>query len=204
MLDRKPRFIFITGGLGPTKDDQTIEALSKLTGRLLVIDQNILKTMAKKRNLSLSQLKSLHFKMSTTIEGARCLPNPLGWAPLTICRIGETVIFTMPGPPKEMKVCFTTYLVKEIEDITHYHSFSKRVVVTMFETEVEPLICQIQSAIFGVYLKPLVGEYIPNVGLPVEIIVFDSNDEECHRKYNHTLKMLIELVKHTGNEVMNV
>ncbi len=92
ILDRKPCFIFITGGLGPTEDDKTIEALSKLTGRLLVIDQNILKNMANKRNLSLSQLMPRHFKMSTTIEGAQCLLNPVGWAPLTILQIGETVV----------------------------------------------------------------------------------------------------------------
>lgn len=103
-----------------------------------------------------------------------------------------------------MQVCFTTYLVKEIEDVTHGHSFSKKVVVTMFETEAETLISQIESVISGVYLKPLVGEYIPNVGLPVEIIVFNSNAEGCRRKYDDTLKMFIELVEHAGKEVVGI
>jgi len=204
MLGRKPHFIFITGGLGPTEDDKTIEALSRLTGRRVTIDQNILRIMSEKRNLSPSQLQPRHFRMSSTLEGAECLPNPVGWAPLTIIRMGGTTIFTMPGPPREMQGCFTTHLVREIEGATHYHSIAKRVAVPMFESEVAPLINQIQKTIQGVYIKPLVGEATPNVGLPVEIIVFDSDEESCKRRYQKTLNMFVELVKQTGKDVREI
>ena len=202
MLNRKPRFIFMTGGLGPTEDDKTIEGLSKLTGRRIVVDQNILRIMAKKGKSSPSQLSPDSFKMSSTLEGAECLPNPIGWAPLTILRMGETTIFIMPGPPKEVQGCFTTYLVKEIQNVAHYHSFAKRLVVPMFESEVAPLINQILKTIRGVYLKPLVGEYMPNVGLPVEVIVFGSDEESCQRTYREALDMFEDLVKLKGKKVI--
>ena len=204
MLDRKPRFIFITGGLGPTEDDRTLEALAKLTGRKVVVDQKVLEIMAERRKIPPSQFQPRQLKMASTLEGAECYPNPAGWAPLTILRMGETMISVMPGPPKEMQSCFTTYLIKAIEDVTHYHSFAKRVVVTMFESEVAPIISQIHKSVLGVYLKSLVGEAIPNVGLPVEIIVFDNDEGGCQRKYAETVKMLEDLVKQRGKEVREV
>lgn len=202
ILDRKPQFIFITGGLGPTEDDRTIEGLSKLTGRRIVVDQKVLSIMAEKRKLHTSQLLPGQLKMSSTIEGAECLPNPAGQAPLTILRLDGTTIFTMPGPPREVQSCFTTYLVKEIQNVIHYCSFAKRLTVTMFEAEVAPLISQILKVIPGVYLKPLVGEYIPNVGLPVEIIAFESDEESCQRKYRETLSMFEELVMQKGKKII--
>ena len=201
MITRKPRFIFITGGLGPTEDDKTIEALSKLTKCNIIVDQSILKIMSERRKFSQSQILPRHLKMSSTIEGAECLPNPVGWAPLTIIKIKETTIFTLPGPPKEMQGCFMTYLVKEIENVTHFHSFAKRVTVTMFESEVAPLISQIHKSISGVYMKPLVGEATPNLGLSVEIIVFDYDEERCQKKYWKALNMLAELVRQNGKDL---
>lgn len=204
MLNRKPYFIFITGGLGPTADDKTLEALSKLTGQRVVVDETALKIAAERRKVSALQLSSHHFKMTATLEGAECLPNPVGWAPLTIVRLGETILFALPGPPKETQGCFTSYLMKKIENETNYHSIAKRVFVTMFEAEVAPLINIIYKAISGIYIKPLVGEAIPNVGLPVEIIVFNNNEKTCQKKYRETVNMLTDLVRQKGKDLKEV
>jgi molybdenum cofactor synthesis domain-containing protein len=202
ILSRKPKFIFITGGLGPTEDDRTLEGLSKLTGRTIIVNQKILNIVAKKRRQHESQLMPWQLKMASTIEGAECLPNPEGWAPLTIIRLERTVIFIMPGPPREVQSCFTTYLIKEIQDVIHYRSFAKRIIVNMFESEVAPLINQILKTVPGVYLKSLVGAYVPNIGLPVEIIVFDSDEESCQRKYLEILSMFEELVNQKGKKIL--
>jgi len=204
MLNRKTRLIFITGGLGPTEADRTLDVLSKLTGRRIIVDEKIVEIIAKRRNISVSQVPPHFLRMSSTIEGAECFPNPVGLAPLTILRMGESIIFTMPGPPKEVQGCFTTYLAKEIEKITNYHSIAKRVLITMFEAEAAPIISQIHKTIPGIYVKPLVGEYVANVGLPAEIVVFDNNEEACQKKYRETVGMLTELVKKRGKEVKEV
>jgi len=195
MLNRRPCFIFITGGLGPTEDDKTIEALAKFAGRRVVVDENIL---TKGRKLSSSQLLPSHFKMSSTVEGAECLPNPLGWSPLTILRMRETTIFTIPGPPKELQSCFNTHIIKEIGKITHNYSFAKRLMTTMYESEMAPLISQILKAFPGVYIKPLISEYTLKYRMGVEIIVFDNDQKSCQRKYKEVLKMLKDLVKQKG------
>ena len=204
MLKRRTQLVFITGGLGPTEDDKTLDVLSRLTGRRIVVDKNVVDTIAKRRNLNASQLPPHFLKMASTIEGAECFPNPVGLAPLTVLRMGETTIFAMPGPPKEVQGCFTTYLVKEVGNVTHYHSIAKRVLTTMFESEVAPLISQIQKKIPGIYVKPLVGEYVANVGLPAEIVVFDNDEMACQKKYRETLSMLTELVRQKGKDVKEV
>lgn len=202
ITSRKPQFIFITGGLGPTEDDRTIEGLSKFTGRRIIIDQRALNTLAERRKMHTSQLLPGHIKMASTLEGAECLLNPVGAAPLTIIRMGETSIFIMPGPPREVQGCFSTYLAKEVQNVTHLCSLAKRLTVTMVEAEIAPLISQVLKTMPGVYMKSLVGEYVPNVGLPVEIITFGGDEEDCKRKYDETLKAFEELVRQKGKKII--
>lgn len=204
MLGRVNDFIFVTGGLGPTEDDRTLEALSKLTGLRVVVDGNILRAMCERRGLSQSQLQPRHYRLSSTLEGAMCLPNPLGWAPLTIVRVNGTAICAMPGPPREMQSCFTTHLAHEIEETTHCHSIARRVVVKSFESEIAPLLGEVQKTIQGIYMKSLLSEYTPDYGLPIEIIVFDSDEERCREKYAEALSMFVELAKQIGKEVREV
>jgi molybdenum cofactor synthesis domain-containing protein len=202
MLDRNPNFIFITGGLGPTEDDKTIEALSKLTRRPIIVDKNILKIMSERRKLSSAQLLPHHYKMSSTLAGAKCLPNPIGWASLITLKIKNTTIFTLPGPPKEAQSCFKAYLVNEIQNATHYTSFAKRVTVTIrSESEVSPLVNKIMQTFPFVYLKPLVSEATSNVGLPVEILVFGNDEKVCMRRYRQVIEMFCELIKKRGKNL---
>ncbi len=201
VLSRKPRFVFITGGLGPTEDDRTIEALAKFAGRSVIVDKNILKTMIEGRKVSSSRLLPGHFKMSSTVIGAECLPSPVGWAPLTILRMDETTIFTMPGPPREMKSIFSTHVIKKIQDVAHSYSFARRLIVTMHESELAPLITQILKNVSKVYLKPLVSEYTVERGLVVEVIVFGDDEESCRSRYEQVLRMLQMLVEQKGRKI---
>jgi molybdenum cofactor synthesis domain-containing protein len=204
MLNRKPNFIFITGGLGPTEDDITIQVLAKLSGRSVIIDQNILSVAAMKRHLGSSQLLPHHLKMSSTVEGAKCVKNPVGWAPLTILNINETTIFAMPGPPKEMQACFQTHIVSDIKKRTQNYSIVRRVMVSMFESEIAQIITQIHQTIHGVYLKPIISETIPGTGLPVEIIVFSDNVENGQKKYNQVFNKLVQLIREKGKQIWKV
>jgi len=201
-LHRKPDFILITGGLGPTEDDKTIEGLSKLSGRSIVVDQSILNVIAEKCKALQRQLMPGHYKMASTLEGAECLPNPVGWAPITILRLNGATIFALPGPPSEMQVCFTTYVPREIQRTSRYHSIAKRLVVTMFESEVAPLVSTVLKSVQGLYLKPLVSEYSPNLGLPIEVIVFSEDEASCRKKYEEALTLLRKLVDQKGRKLV--
>jgi len=200
-LGRGPRFIFVTGGLGPTPDDRTLDALSKLTNRRIVVRPDILKLIAERRGVPVEGLPPHFTRMTSSLEGAECLPNPVGVAPLTIVQAGDTVVTTMPGPPREVKECFATHLAKKVQETTQYSSLAKRVNVTMFESEVTPLITTVMKTTPEVYIKPLVGEYKQDVGLPVEIIVFEKDAEACQRKCQETLTKLRDLVNQKGRNI---
>jgi len=201
-LNRNPIFVILTGGLGPTSDDLTIEALSKLLKLEMVTSREILKAMAERRNVPVKQLQPNLVRMARSLSGAECLPNPLGWAPVTIIKKGDTVIAALPGPPKETKACFTEYLAKRIREKTSYESESKRIFVKMYESQVSPITDEIMKKMPGTYLKPLVSEFQVDKGLPVDIIAFAENREACQKKIEKIVKRLEELVTQKGGSVI--
>lgn len=200
-LKRKPKIIISTGGLGPTLDDRTLEALAKLSKKKIVICEDALISISKKRNISLNEMPEFFKKMSRIIEGSQYILNPIGIAPTTILKIDKTFIIAMPGPPKEVKSIFTNKLIKIIKEETLSRSLSKRIFVNMRESEVSPLIEEIRGASFGAYLKPLVSEYNPKRGLPVEVIIFDKSEERCKIRMNEILILFKNLVSKKGREI---
>lgn len=193
-LTRKPDFVISTGGLGPTSDDLTVESLSKLIGVAIVTRKETLRSMAERRAVPVNDLPSNLVRMARSLKGAECLPNPLGWAPVTLIEKGDTTIAALPGPPREMRACFTEYLAKRIHGKTHYRSIAKRVLVTMYESRVSPITDEIMRTMPGVYLKPLVGEYQREKGLPVDIIAFAENEGKCKVRIDETIEKLRELI----------
>lgn len=201
-LDRSPTFLFVTGGLGPTQDDLTLSALSGLSGKAVVTSELVLRIMSERRKISPGNFNPGQIKMASTLEGAECLINPVGWAPVTVLKLGGSAIVSMPGPPREVQACFNEHLAKRIEDATGIRSYGKRVRVTMYESELAPLVSEVTKNLEGVYLKPLVGESTRDQGLPVEVLAFDRSDEGCQRKCEVAVAKLRELVTQKGRELL--
>ncbi len=193
-INRHPDFIVLTGGLGPTSDDLTIESLSRVFNRKIIIRPEIMKIMAERKKTPVDQLSPHLIRMLRSLEDAECLPNPVGWASVTIINRGETTTVALPGPPTEVKACFSEYLTKRIKERTRHESEAKRVFVQMYESQVSPITDEIMETIPGTYLKPLVSEYQSEKGLPIEIIVFAENREACQNKINEVMKRLEDLV----------
>ena len=201
-VSRTPHFIILSGGLGPTPDDLTIEAVSKIFNLPVVTRVEILQLMAARRGVPLDQLPPNLVRMARSLEGAECLPNPLGWAPVTLIKNSDTTIITLPGPPAEMNACFNEYIAKRIRERTPYESISKRVAVTMAESRISPIIEEIMKNTPGTYLKPLVSEYQRDKNLlPVEVIVFAEDEEACRKKMKETQERLRELLVQNGGNL---
>lgn len=98
--------VILTGGLGPTIDDITMESISLLTGRPLIPNRAVAKDIAryfKSRGLRPSRGNE---KQSRVPEGARCLRNKFGTAPALIIEYLGKVVICLPGPPREMEPLF--------------------------------------------------------------------------------------------------
>lgn len=166
----------------------------------VVTNINILQDMADRRSVLIKDLPPALVKMARTLDKAECLPNPLGWAPITIITLNKTTIATLPGPPQEMQACFTEHLAKRISNKTELQSLAKRILVPMFESQISQITNQIMSENPGVYLKPLVSEYKREKGLPVDIITFGDDKNTCQEKIDLTIKKIKEMV---SNRIKN-
>jgi len=116
-LSRSPDVLIITGGLGPTIDDRTSEALARATRRKLVLNPAALEIVKLNyerlhaRGLVLrKELSSARRKMAIIPNGATVLPNPVGTAPGIQLRQGKTLMICLPGVPAEMMAIFTRHV----------------------------------------------------------------------------------------------
>ena len=112
-LQRKPRFVITTGGLGPTFDDKTLEGIAEALNRRLEVDKKALEMIKKKYETYLKEgriekveLTPPRVKMAKLPKGAEPLPNPVGTAPAVIFNVKETILIALPGVPSEMEAIF--------------------------------------------------------------------------------------------------
>ncbi|MEM2921153.1 MAG: competence/damage-inducible protein A [Candidatus Bathyarchaeia archaeon] len=201
-LPRGSNYVFITGGLGPTEDDRTLAALSKFTGKRVVVSEAILRVLSERRKIPYSAFQPHHLKMASTLEGAECLPNPVGWAPVTILNVNHCTVCVLPGPPNEAQACFNEHIVGRIRATTKQRSLARRVKVNMYESEVTPILKKLSTEIKGLYAKPLVSEGSRERGLPIEIITFGDTEALCKEKYDMVFHKLKELIESRGREII--
>lgn len=122
---RFPDFLVITGGLGTTYDDLTLEGVAKALGRRVALDKKaveMLKESYRRRSLPYhKKLESVRLKMARIPEGSTPLQNPIGSAPAVwinntkVGKNGKTAIFCLPGVPMEMKSIFSEYVLPEVK-----------------------------------------------------------------------------------------
>ena len=114
--------VLITGGLGPTLDDLTREALAAMLGVELYLHEpslQIIQEMFSRRNRVMPDRNIIQAKFPT---GTEPIPNPRGTAPgiwAGILRPGKTPcrLVAMPGVPNEMKPMFRDSVLPRLNDL---------------------------------------------------------------------------------------
>ena len=202
IIEREVNFLIITGGLGPTSDDKTLDSISKVTKLYTIIDENALEKISERKNIPKSKLQKNYFKMARTLLGAETINNPIGICPSILLKLKKTTIIAMPGPPNEVQAIYKTHISNIIENSSGRKSQSTRVIVNMVESEVTPIIDDIIDKIDNIYLKPLVSEYDPKKGIPIEIISFEKYDEDCWKLINKSKQLLQNAVEQKGHKLM--
>lgn len=94
--------VIITGGLGPTVDDITRQAVSKFTGKKLVADERALYALESRFSSRGIKMTKNNRQQAYLPEGSLILENPNGTAPGFIVESGGRAIAAMPGVPMEM------------------------------------------------------------------------------------------------------
>jgi molybdenum cofactor synthesis domain-containing protein len=115
-LARKPALLIITGGLGATYDDMTLEGVAKALRMTTAVDRRaveMLKRSYARRSLPY-RINKVRLKMATIPAGSTPLENPVGSAPSVAIDAGAK-IFCVPGVPSEMKAIFKKHILPLIK-----------------------------------------------------------------------------------------
>ncbi|WP_041076760.1 CinA family nicotinamide mononucleotide deamidase-related protein [Thermotoga caldifontis] len=95
--------IVVSGGLGPTEDDRTREAIASSLSRQLIVDEQVKRKIYEKVSRYYSALPKNLERQALVIQGAQIIPNPVGTAPGQLIEFEGKKIVLLPGPPQEMR-----------------------------------------------------------------------------------------------------
>ena len=120
--------IVVTGGLGPTEDDITREALAAVLQVPLDLDASIVERVRERFARRGMIMPEINRRQAMVPRGATVLPNPNGTAPGLWAEHGSTAIVLLPGPPREMKPMFEAVVRDRLAPRTGGNGLFRRVV----------------------------------------------------------------------------
>jgi nicotinamide-nucleotide amidase len=95
--------VITTGGIGPTLDDLTRDAVAEVTGRPLVFQPHLFEQIAEFFARIGRPVGENNRRQAYIPEGAIPIENPVGTAPGFIVEVGGRIILSVPGVPHEMR-----------------------------------------------------------------------------------------------------
>ncbi len=112
---RRSDLIFVVGGLGPTADDLTRDAVARCLRRSLIPDPKILDRIEERFSRRGLVMPASNRKQALILEGAEVLTNDFGSAPGQWLEHGEKILVLLPGPPQELRPMVDRYVLPRLE-----------------------------------------------------------------------------------------
>ncbi|MGM9986485.1 MAG: competence/damage-inducible protein A [Bacillaceae bacterium] len=189
---KRADLIICTGGLGPTEDDLTKEVVAKVIDKRLVYHEE---TLAKIRTYfeKIGRIMTENNKKQALLfENSIPLINDHGMAVGNIDTYKGCTFVLLPGPPKEMKPMFTSYvepyLMKKLESESVIHSKMLRffgIGESQLETEVIDLLQQI---------NPTVAPLAADGEVALRLTAKGINEEACKQQIAKTEEIITDRV----------
>ena len=141
------KIIVLTGGLGPTEDDVTRDAVAAATGRGQVFHAEIAEGIEERFRRRGRKMAEINKRQAFLIEGAEALPNERGTAPGQWLKHGDGIVMLLPGPPSELKPMFTAQCLPRLEKILPAQVIRTRFfrVAGMPESDLDQLIAPVYT-----------------------------------------------------------
>ncbi|MBN1427851.1 MAG: CinA family nicotinamide mononucleotide deamidase-related protein [Anaerolineae bacterium] len=108
--------VITSGGLGPTVDDVTREAIARATCRPLVFQPDLLEQIADRFQRFGSQMSENNRRQAYVPQGALPIENPVGTAPIFILETERGTVITLPGVPREMNYLLENTLIPWLKE----------------------------------------------------------------------------------------
>ena len=164
--------IFTTGGLGPTQDDLTREAVAKALGETPVVQQEVVDALELSFQARGAAMPPQNIKQAHLIPSARFIPNRNGTAPGWWVERNGKIVICMPGPPREMQAIWEEQVAPELGKIAGDEVTLTRNIKTMGMSE--GAVDEIVSEYFG-RENPYLGIYSRADGIHLRIIARARN-----------------------------
>ncbi|MEM0442713.1 MAG: molybdopterin-binding protein [Candidatus Caldarchaeum sp.] len=161
-LRRRPGWVFMTGGLGPTHDDKTLQAVARAIGGRLVLRRDVVETI-RQRYLKLAErglikepiLTKERLKMARLPEGSTPLRNFEGAAPGVLVEYRGVRVVCLPGVPRELTSIFDNEVAPILEKEARGRGFIVENVEVrgVVESKLAPLLVKTMKKFPKIYLK---------------------------------------------------
>jgi nicotinamide-nucleotide amidase len=145
--------VILSGGLGPTEDDVTREAVAEALGRPLTFRQDLLEALTQRFERLQRKMADNNRRQTFIVEGAEPLPNGRGTAPGQWIEDQNKVVMLLPGPPNELKALFTAECLPRLQKKLPAQVIRTRFyrVAGMGESDLDQLI----SPVYKPYTNPV-------------------------------------------------
>jgi nicotinamide-nucleotide amidase len=188
--------VIATGGLGPTADDLTREALAKAVGRELVLYPEALEQIRRLFALRKREMPKQNELQALFPEGSRMIVNSNGTAPgidLEIPRPGRSPcrFFALPGVPAEMRDLWQSYLSGEVAKLVGNANKIVRKKINCFgagESQIEAMLPDMIRR----GRSPTVGITASQASISLRIDAEAATEEECRNLIEPTEKIIRE------------
>jgi nicotinamide-nucleotide amidase len=188
-------FVVTTGGLGPTRDDETKTVVAEMLGRPLVLDEGLLAALeARFKRMGRSPMPAANRTQAYVPEGATVLPNPRGTASgLWVEDSGGRTVILLPGVPREMR----GLLVEEVLPRLLQRAVGGPRVVrsrTVRTTGVPESALAERVGPIEETIAPLTLAYLPSLfGVDLRLTAWDLTPDEAETRLTDAARRLVQL-----------
>ena len=173
---QQAELVICSGGIGPTEDDLTREAIADVVSERPVVDASLLKTIETffaGRGLVMPERNA---KQAWLIDSAESLPNPVGTAPGWVVAVDDRRVVAMPGVPREMRRMWREEAVPRLRPL-----LGDRVVTSVTLKTIGIGESAAEDLIHDLVLEtnPVVATYAKDDGVHVRVTATGDSAEEA-------------------------
>ena len=210
-LKRDAHFILVTGGLGPSEDDLTVDSIGIALGRRTLIDSLgalKIREVYERRGITDEAAFKRGERMARILEGSQPMQNPVGFAVGMCIEEGGKHICTFPGVPAEMKSMFDTHVAPMIQSRATSVFTARTYNITMVWKDFFPLYTQMQLDYPDAYIKnaatpPVEGEdrNKPHT-IKVDLVLEGKTHEDAEAKMDALVDVYTRRIEAAGGGIM--
>lgn len=151
--------VVVSGGLGPTADDFTLECAATVAGVELEEDARVLGWLRERYAARGAPMNPSALRMTRIPRGAEPVRNPVGSAPLVTLTLGGCQVFFLPGVPREYRALLDGEVLPRIQQVLEsrsarvFRAFRLLRTVALSESELDlavaPLAATHPRVVFG-------------------------------------------------------